>query len=302
MDWCKTWSLPTYLYGNISLINASLACRALFRTRNGSSWLGIAKEVYIGYDRGVVLDPEHRRTFLQCQKCNHTGCVFVDCFNKLSYVLCQKTSIVEAIPVDYATNGISDLTIPDDPGNLITIIATIVSLLVFFVFVGCLVMVITIFIRKKQTGNEDRNEDRENNIQKLNFSENCYANLKGAHAMMENYSEQRLSSNDFTKEENPEQNLDKQYRETYDGIYDHLGDKETKQNKNDDVYDHGNFAAELEDGVYDISTSGISQNKSQDEATYDHTGSYSDYGQHGGQVEKMEDTYSRLHIKSRSGH
>ncbi|XP_062603750.1 uncharacterized protein LOC134265547 [Saccostrea cucullata] len=266
MDWCKTWSLPTYLYGNISLINASLACRALFRTRNGSSWLGIAKEVYIGYDRGVALDAEHRRTFLYCQKCNHTGCEFVDCFNKLSYVLCQKTLLVETITVVYATNGISDLTIPEDPGNLITIIAIIVSLLVFFIFAGCLVMVITIFIRKKKTGNEDRNEDREKNIQKLNINENCYVNVNGAQGMMENYSEQRLSSNDFGKQENTVQNLDEPYRETFDGVYDHLGDKETKQNKNDNVYDHAHFAAESEDGVYNISTNGISQKKSQDEA------------------------------------
>ncbi|XP_062604857.1 uncharacterized protein LOC134266656 [Saccostrea cucullata] len=298
MNWCKTWSLPTYLYGNISLINASLACRALFRTRDGSSWLGIAKEVYIGYDTGVVLDAEHRRTFLQCQKCNHTGCVFVDCFNKLSYVLCQKTSLVETITVDYATNGISDLTIPTDSGNLITIIAIIVSLLVFFIFDGCLIIFITRFIRKKKTGNEDRNEDRENNIEKLNINENCYVNVNGAHAMVENCSEQRLSSNNFSKEENSEQNLEKPYRKTFDGIYDHLRDKETKQNNKDDVYDHSNFAAESEDGVYDISTSGVSQNKSQDETTYDHAGSFSDYGQHGGQVEEMGDTYSRLHIKS----
>ncbi|XP_062571207.1 uncharacterized protein LOC134233240 isoform X2 [Saccostrea cucullata] len=90
MKWCKTWTQPTYLYGNISSTNASLTCKALQRTRAGLSWLGIAKEVYIGYDQGVPVDDDQRGSFIQCQKCNQTSCVFVDCFIKLNNVLCNK--------------------------------------------------------------------------------------------------------------------------------------------------------------------------------------------------------------------
>ncbi|XP_062571217.1 uncharacterized protein LOC134233246 [Saccostrea cucullata] len=160
-------------------------------------------------------------------------------------------------------------------------------------------MVVTWYIWKKKR----KNKENENNVQRSNPTENCYANVNGDHAIIEYNSKQKPLSKHLITQENPVKNLDESYWETLDGVYDHLGDKETKQNKNDNVYDHAHFAAEPEDGVYDIGNRVKSKDKFQEEeATYDHAGSYSDYGQHGEQVDKMEDTYSRLYIKSRSGH
>ncbi|XP_061186990.1 uncharacterized protein LOC133195140 [Saccostrea echinata] len=290
MKWCKKWSLPTYLYGNVSLLNASHACRALHRTKDGLSWLGIAKEVYMGYDRGVMVDPNHRKTFLQCQKCNRTGCVFVDCFKKLNNVLCEKTLLDEVTTVDFA------LATPEDLRNLVTIITLIASLAVAFILASCSAIV-TWYIRKK----EAENKEEKTNLQSSNPSENLYANVNGDHEMIEYNSVQRPSPNDFSKQENPKQNLDEPYRGTIDGVYDHLGDKEITQNNNENVYDHASVAMEPEYGGYD--TSAVTRNKFHEQATYDHAGSYSDYGQHDIQVEKLEDTYSRLHnITPRSGH
>ncbi|XP_062603763.1 uncharacterized protein LOC134265557 isoform X2 [Saccostrea cucullata] len=293
MKWCKTWSPPTYLSGNVSLVNANQACQALHRKKDGLSWLGIAKEVYEGYDRGISFDTNHRRTFLKCQKCNHTSCEFVDCFQKLNSILCEKTSLEESTTVDFP------LTIYENLENPVPLISLIVSLVVVFILAICTAVVVTWLIRKRGIENKD---NKINHQMSNSISENVYVNVNDDPNMMKYNSEQRPSSKHFIRPENPEQNLDKPYRETVDDVYDHLGDKETKQNKNDNVYDHAHFAAESEDGVYNISTSGTSQNKSQDEATYDHAASYSDYGHHGEQVDKMEDTYSRLQIKSRSGH
>ncbi|XP_062586874.1 kremen protein 2-like [Saccostrea cucullata] len=54
MQICKTRTPSSYLIGNVSLTDATLACKQLQRKKRGPSWLSIAKEMYSGYDRAVL--------------------------------------------------------------------------------------------------------------------------------------------------------------------------------------------------------------------------------------------------------
>ncbi|XP_062575214.1 sialate:O-sulfotransferase 2-like [Saccostrea cucullata] len=92
MQICKTRYPSSYLIGNVSLTDSTLACKQLQRKQRGFTWLSIAKEVYTGYDRGVAVDIHENETFHQCQKCNQTTCEFVNCFEKLDYLICEKGS------------------------------------------------------------------------------------------------------------------------------------------------------------------------------------------------------------------
>ncbi|XP_062571213.1 uncharacterized protein LOC134233243 isoform X2 [Saccostrea cucullata] len=55
MNLCKSLLPPSYLVGNLKIHDAKAACEQLNRTHNGSSWIGVANEVYVGYDRDPPL-------------------------------------------------------------------------------------------------------------------------------------------------------------------------------------------------------------------------------------------------------
>ncbi|XP_062601829.1 uncharacterized protein LOC134263491 isoform X4 [Saccostrea cucullata] len=129
MQTCKSRYPKSYLIGNVSLTNATLACKQLQRTQGGVYWLSIAKEEYMGYDRGVAIDIDERATFHQCQLCNQTGCYFSDCFQKLEYLICEKTSGIE---ITERRAPFSDSNI-----NLHVIIPSSIGVLILS---GCLVM------------------------------------------------------------------------------------------------------------------------------------------------------------------
>ncbi|XP_062586872.1 uncharacterized protein LOC134248494 isoform X2 [Saccostrea cucullata] len=135
MQICKTRSPSSYLIGNVSLTDATLACKQLQRRQRGISWLSIAKEMCTGFDRGVAVKIQEKETFHQCQKCNRTGCEFVDCFEKLDYLICEKDSGFE-IPQRKATDSLNNqglLTGVVICGILVVILTGIVIFLIIYI-------------------------------------------------------------------------------------------------------------------------------------------------------------------------
>lgn len=52
LDYCK--SENSILLGNVNLQKVDEACNVINETVTGPSWLGIAKEIYISIDRGII--------------------------------------------------------------------------------------------------------------------------------------------------------------------------------------------------------------------------------------------------------
>ncbi|XP_062568021.1 uncharacterized protein LOC134230272 isoform X2 [Saccostrea cucullata] len=255
MQICKTRSPSSYLIGNVSLTDATLACKQLQRKQIGLSWLSIAKEVYTGYDRGVAVDIDERETFHQCQLCNQTGCYFSDCFQELKYFICEKDSGIP-IPQSRATNSNINFHI--------IIPLSLVALLLFC----CLVMGIVCYKRRKSN---QKNKKTAHHL--ANPNENYYANETHARNMYhDTYSERN------PKSDNSEQVNDDIYKDSMDGEYDHLRGIEARRQKPENVYDHAPVVTEQEYayGGYNVSIAGKQQ---QLENTYDHNASFSDYRQ-----------------------
>ncbi|XP_061186993.1 uncharacterized protein LOC133195144 [Saccostrea echinata] len=243
MQICKTRSPPSYLIGNVSLTDATMACKQLHGTQRGLSWLSIAKEMYTGYDRGVAVDIDERETFYQCQKCNQTGCEYIDCFKKLNYLICEKESGIE-IPQNRMTY--SNI-------NFRTIIP--LSLVAVILF-GCLVMGMVCY--KRRRSNQENKKTAPN---LANLNENFYANE--AHALDMYHA--KIQENFYDN-----------YQESFDRVYDHLRDIETRTHKPENFYDHATVVAEQEYayGGYKLRFEGKQQQL--EESTYDHTASISD--------------------------
>ncbi|XP_062572694.1 uncharacterized protein LOC134234640 [Saccostrea cucullata] len=273
MQICKTRYPSSYLIGNVSLTGATLACKQLQRKQRGFTWLSIAKEVYTGYDRGVAVYIHERETFHQCQKCNRTACEFVDCLKKLDNLICGKDSGM-VIRQRRATDSIINFRIII-PLSLITIIGF-----------GCLVIGIVCYKRRKSN---QKNKKTAHHLE--NPNENFYANETHARNM---YMYHDTNSERNPKSENSEQVNDDIYKESMDGEYDHLRGIEARRHKPEDVYDHAPVVTEQEYayGGYNVSIAGDQQ---QLENTYDHTSSFSDYGQSNEGPHTIYDNCSQVH-------
>ena len=56
MKVCKTALTSDYLYGDIDLTNATMACNRIFSSTSiQRGWIGVARQVYINRDNGNIL-------------------------------------------------------------------------------------------------------------------------------------------------------------------------------------------------------------------------------------------------------
>ncbi|XP_062603752.1 uncharacterized protein LOC134265552 [Saccostrea cucullata] len=256
MNLCESLLSPSYLVGNLSIYDANIACEQLKRTQNESSWIGVANEVYVGYDRGFPFNISES-SFLQCRKCNMSNCEFTDCFERLYNFHCEKIKEIMLDETDIINRE------NEDPPFTVILLSVLV-----LVIVGCLVLVYTCWkIKKKKR--ENANKSKNDSPQKERY--------------------QDIDDEKIVNTTNKTEKYEGTYRETPNGTYDHLRTKDARKRISKNDYDHVNSSKEEEyEGCL------MKGNNEHREADYDHPCISSDYGKCVITANPVDEEYAKL--------
>ncbi|XP_055999508.1 uncharacterized protein LOC125663541 isoform X2 [Ostrea edulis] len=259
MQKCK----PSYLEGNVSLSDARSTCQALSSVLNGSFWLGIANELYMGSDRGFDIDKNDRQIFHQCQKCSSTGCEFTECNERLNSLYCKEGLKGETGQSEISTPVIrSSITTksqnpPKDSNNLIIIMVSVIA-----VSIVCIGMVVFLLIRRwKQKSTKG---DRKTNASRI--VEPHYADINDDRSTNMNYFILAPQAEVYEHSNSEKDKSSNAYMQTNfrEGVYDHLQNHKVMTNKEENTYDQTSTVKERE---YDIS---LGMNEDNLDDSYDH--------------------------------
>ncbi|XP_022302966.2 uncharacterized protein LOC111110661 isoform X2 [Crassostrea virginica] len=90
---CKDTEQPSYLFGNVELQNANLACNSLeFSNNIALFWIGVARQMYLNKDDGWNFGIDQRQSFIECGTSTNSG--YQDCRTKMNNsVFCSLQSI-----------------------------------------------------------------------------------------------------------------------------------------------------------------------------------------------------------------
>nr|XP_022302966.1 uncharacterized protein LOC111110661 isoform X2 [Crassostrea virginica] len=90
---CKDAEQPSYLFGNVELQNANLACNSIeFSNNIALFWIGVARQMYLNKDDGWNFGIDQRQSFIECK--TSTNNEYQDCLTKMNNsVFCSLQSI-----------------------------------------------------------------------------------------------------------------------------------------------------------------------------------------------------------------
>ncbi|XP_055999498.1 uncharacterized protein LOC125663540 isoform X2 [Ostrea edulis] len=303
MQLCKKEN-SSYLAGNISLNDIDQTCDRLNVTLTGPSWLGVAKELYMGSDRGVPVKTEEMKSFLQCVKCQGDYCgYFVNCTERLDTVYCEKgfstatikpataidkhgTTWSVSLTSDISTQTSESLTASSKPGTTQSVTYTSDAfkhtpetstskqginnssntLSIILPVVVTVVLIGCFATAAVFYIRRKRGLRNQNNIQlDSNDTDNNYTDID-IDVKNKNYFvlETNYSSSHVQTDES------NPYKDISEGIYDHLRDKESrKRNEKDGKANDSNLYKETDGGLYDHLRD-MEFGKSTEENDYDH--------------------------------
>ncbi|XP_055999493.1 uncharacterized protein LOC130047875 [Ostrea edulis] len=369
MEICKDQH-SSYLVGNVSLNDVYQTCDRLDISLTSPSWIGVAKEVYYGYDRGIPIHIEETGSFLGCGQCDyrHDCSSFVECTERVDAVLCEKgfstrttepttaphktgthsitpssdistqtsesvtagnrprttqtftsilktsiytseTSIKDMLPISTTSSVFH--TNKRDVTNSSDTLSIVLPLVMTSIFIGCFATGTILYIRRKKILENQNNKQLEPNDTDNNYTDIDIDVKNKNYFVLEPQSETNYSSSHIvqTDESNP-------YKDTAEGVYDHLRDKESrKRNEKDGKYNYSNpyketdgrlyhhirdteFGKSTAENHYDHAPHAAEQDYSAhggkaSDTEYDHAMSFYDYKQHNQVIEETDGGYAK---------
>ncbi|XP_078309858.1 uncharacterized protein LOC111110221 isoform X2 [Crassostrea virginica] len=286
---CEDADQPSYLFGNVELQNANLACSSIDIPNNiALFWIGVARQKYLNKDDGWNFSIDQRESFIECgtsTKKDYRNCLAkinnsVFCsFESSDVPSVSSSSLDTRHTTEHETLiiGKEDITTQntgarDDVSDFVTVLPIIVVTGILLILAVTVVLII--YFRRKNL-----NQNKED---KKNAVDSPSVELRPENEEVSSHLYLKLEENSPKLSHENKVTSKRLFNDTPEYMYDHLRDKHLSNGVEDDTYHHA--AARLSEDASDYDTMGKSSvnNASDQDATYDHAHTlnncHSDYG------------------------